>query len=511
MHLRLPIALFLSLACSAALAGASTGDDWLTYNGSYAGDRYSTLAQINRSNVAGLHVVCAFQLGVLGPMQSGIVETGGTMYVTQDDDTFALDARTCRQRWKNSYNGPGRKSGIADRGVALLDGMLYRGTRDSHLIAIDAATGTTRWDVQVSDSSDGSATPGAPLAWQGKVFIGLAGSEFGVKGKIMAFSTADGHRLWTFDTIPTGDEPGANTWGRADTTATGGGSWWTSETLDPQTGTVFFPIGNPAPDYYADYRPGANLYTDSIVALDASTGKLRWYFQLVPNDYHDWDTTVPPIRFIAADGKPMFAFAGKDGYLFTMDATTHAIVAKVPVTTITNADKPFTAEGTYFCPNMGVEWNGPAYSPLAKLAYVNAVDWCSTIKLGEVRYVKGQSFLGSANGSGLRDPVKTGWLTAADPLSGKVAWKYHAPSPLVAGITVTAGGVLFTGEVGGPFDAFDAATGKLLYQFDTGGSVGGGVATYSVGGKQYVAVESGNRSRASLQGDGSAMVFVFSL
>jgi alcohol dehydrogenase (cytochrome c) len=502
--------LVAALVCGSA-ARASTSNNVPTYNGSYSGDRYSTLTQIDRQNVARLRPVCSFQLGKVGPMQSSLIVQDGAIYFTQDDETYAIDARNCKQIWHSSYVDAAKKSAIANRGVAYLDGVLYRGTMDAHLIALDAKTGKTLWDVPVADTADGSAVSGSPIAWNGKIFLGLSGAESGVRGKIMAFSTTNGTLLWTFDTVPAGSEAGADTWGTMGAAATGGGSWWTSATLDPTSGTVYFPIGNPAPDSAPASRPGANLYTNSEVALDANTGLLRWYFQLVPNDYHDWDTTVPPAMFTAANGKPMLAFAGKDGNLFLLDAVTHGLVAKVPVTTITNADKPITPEGTYFCPNMGVQWNGPAYSERDKLVYINSVDWCSTIKLGVAHYVKGGPFLGSTNGSGLRGDERTGWLHAVDPTTGKIAWQYHADGPMVAGITTTASGLLFTGEYTGLFDAFDSSSGKTLYQFQTGAPMAGGVVTYAVGGKQYVAASSGNTSVASLHGGGAGTVYVFSL
>jgi len=500
----------VTIAAIATNARAATQNDVPTYNGSLNGDRYSTLKQIDRSNAGELRPVCAFQIGTPGPMQSSLIERAGVLYFTQMDDTFAINATTCRRLWQNTYISSGRKAGISNRGVALLDGMLYRGTTDSHLLAIDATSGKTVWDVTVSDSSDGSAVSGAPIAWQGKVFVGLAGAESGVKGRIMAFATSDGHKLWTFDTVPTGDEAGADSWA-PNAALTGGGSWWTSATLDPKSATVFFPVGNPAPDYAPDYRPGANLYTDSVLALDANTGALRWYYQLVAHDSHDWDTTDPPMSFTAKNGTPMYAFGGKNGYLMLMNATTHAIVHKIAVTTISNVDAPFTPEGTHYCPNQGMQWNGPAYSGSDKLVFASSVDWCSTVKSGVVRFEKGQQFLGSANGSGVRDTDRTGWIYAVEPVSGRTVWRYHAAGPVVAGMTATAGGLLFAGEYTGFFDAFDASTGKLLYQFQTGAPMAGGVITYAVGGRQLVAAVSGNRSIAALQGDGAGMVYVFSL
>src|SRR5579884_790432 len=475
-----------------------TNVDWLMYNGTYTGDRFSPLAQINRNNVSRLRPLCAFQLGELGPMQAGPVIHNGVMFITTETSTYAIDAANCRLKWKNTYKPVGPQQGRANRGVALLDGKLFRGTPDAHLLALDEHTGKTLWDVTVADSSNGSSTIAAPLAWNGKVYMGIAGSELGVKGKMYAFDAKDGHVVWSFDLIPTGNQPGAETWGNADAALTGGGGVWTTFTLDPSDGSLYIPVGNPAPDFSADYRPGANLYTCSIVVLDANTGKLRWYYQVIPHDYHDWDMAAAPAIFRAANGKKIIGFAAKNGYLYTMDAAPHKILNRVAVTTVSNQSAPLTTEGTHYCPSIGgTEWNGPAYSPIDKLEYVDAVDWCTTVRLGEVRYIKGQVFLGTANGYGTPDKSSSGWLTAVDPLTGKIAWRFHSDAPMVAAVTPTAGGLVFSGEMSGDFRVFNSATGKILYTFNTGGSVAGGIATYMIGGKQYVAVVSGNRSRTA--------------
>jgi glucose dehydrogenase len=240
------------------------------------------------------------------------------------------------------------------------------------------------------------------------------------------------------------------------------------------------------------------------------TGKLRWYYQAIPHDYHDWDMAAAPAIFTAANNEQLITFAPKNGYLYTLDYKTHALLYKVPVTTVANQDAPLTADGTHYCPSIGgTEWNGPAYSPVDKLIYVDAVDWCTTVKLGSVRYIKGQLFLGTSNGYGNPDASSTGWITAVDPLTGKPAWKFHAPSPMVAAVTPTAGGLVFSGDTDGNFYAFNSTTGKRLYSFYTGGSVAGGIATYMVNGKQYVAVTSGNQSRTSFAQIGAPIVFVF--
>jgi PQQ-dependent dehydrogenase (methanol/ethanol family) len=495
----------------AAGAGAPN-TDWMMYNGNYLGDRYSPLAQINRQNVSRLRPVCAFQLGELGPMQAGPVIHNGVMFVTNEHDTIALDATNCKVKWTNVYKATGIEQGRANRGVALLDGKVYRGTPDAHLLALDEATGKTIWDIPVRDSADGSSTISAPIAWKNLVFMGSAGSELGVRAKMYAFGASDGHLAWTFDLIPSGDEAGANTWENPDTALTGGGGTWSSFALNPADGTLFIPVGNPAPDFLDSYRPGANLYTSSIVALDAMTGKLRWYYQAIPHDFHDWDMAAAPAIFKAANGRQLITFAPKNGYLYTVDYKTHKLLNKVAVTTVANQSAPLSDVGTHFCPSIGgTEWNGPAYSSTDKLTYVDAVDWCTTVKLGTVRYISGHSFLGSANGYGTPDASSTGWLTAVDPLTGRVAWKFHGSSPMVSAVTPTAGGLVFGGETQGNFYAFNSTTGKVLYTFNTGGSVAGGVASYAVDGKQYLAVTSGNQSRTTFLKTGAPIVFVFAL
>ena len=508
----LTLAVVLTLTVAGLGRAATTDTDWLMYNGSYTGDRYSALDQINKTNAGSLHPVCAFQLGELGPMEAGPVIHNGVMFVTSMDNTFALDARTCKQIWKYAYTSTGLHIGRLNRGVAVLDGRVFRGTPDSHMIALDEKTGSLLWNVPVTDSSDGSSTIAAPVAWNGKVYMGIAGGDLGARGKMFAFDAADGHQLWSFDLVPTGNEFGANTWGHADSALTGGGATWTNFTLDTQNHTIFVPVGNPGPDFSTAYRPGDNLFTCSIVALDANTGKLQWYYQVIPHDYHDWDQAAAPAIFTAANGKRMITFAGKNGFLYTLDYASHKLLNKVAVTTIANQDAPLTIEGTHYCPSIGgTEWNGPAYSPLDKLTYVDAVDWCTTTKLGEVRYIKGHTFLGSGNGYGQSDKENSGWLTAVDPITGKTAWKYHASLPMVAAVTPTAGGVVFAGEMAGDFDAFDSANGKKLYSFNTGGAIAGGIAPYTIDGKEYIAVTSGNQSRTSIPTLGSPMVYVFSL
>ena len=280
--------------------------------------------------------------------------------------------------------------------------------------------------------------------------------------------------------------------------------------LDRDTGTLFVPVGNPGPDYKKDMRPGANLFSISTVALDAKTGKLKWWYQLRANDDHDWDATV--VSLFDAGGKKLVATAGKEGILHVVRREDGKLVFKLPMTTLLNHDVPFTPEGVRVCPVAGVQWNGAAHSPQTGLLYVNAIDWCTVFKSGkDPKWVATVPYTGLANGWGSNDPISkwSGWTNAIDPVTGKMAWRVKWPTPMYAAITPTAGNVLFTGDLNGNFLALDARDGKTLYSFDTGGPVAGGVITYEVKGKQYVAVASGH-SGGSIPLTGSTTVVIFS-
>jgi glucose dehydrogenase len=332
--------------------------------------------------------------------------------------------------------------------------------------------------------------------WNGLVYIGTAGANWGQKARMMALRTTDGHRVWNFDLIPTGNEPGAQTWGKASTASTGGGSTWTSYSLDPKTGLIYVPVGNPAPDFSGDYRPGANLYTDSLVVLDAKTGSLKWYYQLIPHDVHDYDLAAPPALVDTPGGKALAIIAGKDCTLRALDRATGKLVYQSAVCQRSNTTEPPTPNGTRVCPGWigGVEWNGPAYDGPQNTVFVNSVDWCGSYHLAQARYVAGTFFLG---GAFVQDPPSAGRgsLTALDADTGAIKWKYYSKSPMVAAVTPTAGGLVFTGEIGGRFLALDSQTGSVRYSYDTKGAIAGGIVTYMQNDKQYVAVEAGNESR----------------
>ena len=282
-----------------------------------------------------------------------------------------------------------------------------------------------------------------------------------------------------------------------------------SYALDRESGTLFVPVGNPGPDFNRRMRPGANLFTDSIVALDARSGKLRWWYQLRANDDRDWDTTV--VSLFDFDGKKLVAAAGKDGVLHVVDRAGGAPRFRIPVTTLLNPDTPLTSEGVRVCPIGGVQWNGPAYSPMTRLLYVNAIDWCTLLKLGpDPKWVPTQPYTGLLTGWGIDDPVgqAQGWINAVDPKTGTMAWRVRWPTPMYAALTPTAGNVIFTGDLQGRFLVLDARSGNTLYEYDTGGPIAGGVVTYEREGRQYVAVAAGHVSGAiPFAGDTRIMIF----
>ncbi|GHF41716.1 PQQ-dependent dehydrogenase (methanol/ethanol family) [Deinococcus metalli] len=481
--------------------------DWPMYNRTFDGQRYSPLSGITADNASKLGVKCVFQVGEVGAFQVGPVVYQGKMYITTAHATIALNADTCTKLWTSTYTPKGPEPFNTNRGVALYGGMLFRGTTDGHLLALDAKTGATLWDTWVADSAKGYFLSAAPAAANGLVYMGEAGADWGANGHIYAFDAKTGKRVWTFNVIPTGKEPGAETWQKG--AEHGGGSLWTTLTLDAASNQLYVSIGNPAPDLNGGLRPGANLYTDSVVVLDGKTGKLDWYAQQIPHDTHDWDTAASPVLY-EAGGKKIMTVANKGGWIYFYDRDTKKLFAKEETTTHLNADKAVSLTGRRDCPGTlgGVEWNGPALDPTAGMLYVNSVDWCATYKIGETRYVDGSFYFG---GTGTFDPVKDarGWVRAYNAATGKPAWQKKMPTPMISGITPTAGGVVFTGDQNGDFYALNAKDGATLYRFRTGGSIGGGIVTYAVGGQQYVAVASGNASRSIWSTTGAATIFVF--
>jgi alcohol dehydrogenase (cytochrome c) len=492
-------------------AAPGPGANWPSYNGNLTSQRYSSLSDITPQNASQLKPVCHTALKEIGPLQATPIAIDGTLYVTTARDTYALNGTDCKLKWENDYTPKDPEPFPNNRGVAISRNTLVRGESDGHLIAIDVATGKTLWDVAPASGARGEFLSSAPVIWNNTAYIGTAGSDWGVKGRMMAFDIKDGRQKWSFTTVASGNDPNAGSWGGVRAQETGGGGMWTSYTLDPQTGEIFVPVANPAPDFASGYRPGSNLYTDSIVVLDARTGKLKWYWQSIPHDVHDWDMSTAPV-LITDKRKQIVATSSKDGFIYGLDRATHKLIYKTAEVRTVNFDKQPTSAGVRICPGVlgGSEWNGPAFDQRDNLLITPMDDWCATLKLGATRYVPGQFFFG---GSYAQDDISSarGTLTATDAESGKITWQYKSQSPMLAGVTPTATGVTFTGDMAGNILAFNSSNGKLLFKNKTQGSIAGGVITYAANGKQYIAATSGNISRLTWGVQGKPSIVIYSL
>jgi alcohol dehydrogenase (cytochrome c) len=501
----------------ATLNAAVQSTDWLIHTHDYAGTRHSPLDQLNAENVSRIAPTCLFQVAEATNFQTGPIIYNGVMYLTTRASTIAIDAASCKPKWKETWTPRGDTVWERNRGVAIKDGYLVRGTPDGYLLAMSSETGTLLWARRVANAEAGETFTMAPVIYEDMILIGPAGSENNIQGWVGAFRLSDGASVWRFNTVPKPDEPGYETWNDPAGIPMGGGAVWTSFAVDIRTGDLHAAATNPSPDLPVHLRRGSNLYTNSLLVLDVHTGKLRWHRQVTPNDSHDWDLThATPIIEAAVNGvtRRLAVTAGKDGMLRTFDRDTQELVYSTPVTSIENADVPITTEPTRACPGHlgGVEWNGPAYNPEANMLYVNAVDWCTTFTaFQEIRHIPGKTYMG---GTVELDPLEQsrGWLSAIDASTGAVAWQYESPRPMVAAVTTTAGNLVLTGELGGDFLVFDTRTGRELYRFNTGGSMGGGVVTYAVDGRQYIAAASGSPSSFWVdEYPGAPTIVVFSL
>lgn len=486
---------------------------WLSYNGNVNGQRYADLRQINTGNVAQLGEICRLQVDEAGSFHSGIIQVDGTLFVTTATDTLAVDATTCALRWRHHYDTQehGGTALQVNRGVAYASGRLFRGTVDGRLLAIDAKDGTTLWQYQIGDPQQGEFFAAAPQVFQGLVIIGAAGGDWGIRGRVMAFDAATGREVWRFYTIPQGDDPGAESWKNAPSARYGGGGTWTTYTLDMAAGEVFIPVGNPAPDFLPEHRPGENLYSNSLVVLDAATGKLKWYHQLLSNDGLDLDLGAAPALYYNSKGERMVAFGGKDGYLYGVNRETKKRVFKTAVTTVTEPKLLPDGKTLELCPGIlgGVEWNGPAVDRANHAIVVGSVDWCATMTRDEEFEFKPGTF--NFGGSYKQLEKSRGWIVAVDADTGAVRWQYEAPAPQISGITPTAGGLIFAGDTAGRFVALDSKSGKPLYTAETGGALAGGVITYMRDNRQYVAFASGNVSRLTFGAVGRPTLVVYGL
>jgi alcohol dehydrogenase (cytochrome c) len=511
-----------------ARAAPDESRDWAAYNGALTGTRFSPLSEITSANAASLRRICDFDLGERANFQSGLVVVGGTMYFTTAINTFAIDAASCRMRWKHSYifrPGPPFDPNKTNRGLAYLvtasGPRIFRGANDGRVIALDASTGRELWNVVAGDPARGETFPAAPTAWRDLVYMGNAGGDnFGVTGRVMAFDVSTGGRVWSTELVARSGDASRSWPPETERRPRGGGATWTTYTLDTLTATLYVSTGNPLPDFAGDARAGANLYTTSVVALDAITGVIRGHYVVLEGDVHDWDVAAAPVLATSRAGKALVAAAGKDGHLYAFERESRRRVFRTPVTTIENVEAPLTEAGTRFCPgvNGGTEWNGPAFSPLTNAFYVNSVDWCTTVKVAParaLRNVKGLPWTGSAERFvpfGANDTTWKGWLTSVDADDGSVRWRHPSETPLIAGVTATAGGVVLSADLRGIFFALDASDGRELFRHDVGRPMGGGVVTYEANGRQLIAVAAGLHSPVAWKLESApARVVVFGL
>lgn len=483
-------------------AGPQT-TDWLMSEHDYAGQRYVDAKQITRANVKNLRPVCLYQPGDTYTFQANPVVYHGVMFITTRNSVIALDATNCEVRWRYDRVSrmPENYPLMMHRGVALKDGKLVYGTHDGFLVALDAGTGALLWETDATQPNQpgGGGFTASPTIFEDLVYLGPAGSETGAQGWIGAFKLSTGEPVWRFNTIPKDGEPGAETWPDKAARDNGGAATWGTRALDVATGRLYVPVANATPDFNSEVRPGDNLYGSTMVVLDARTGKLQWHFQVTPHDFADYDLTHATPMFDATIGgkaRRLVTTVGKEGLLHVLDRDSHEVLYKVPVTTRLNNDISVTEaarRGVKICPGYigGVQWNGPAYSPHASMLYVNAVDWCDIVK----------------------DPPESsrGWLTAIDARTGQIAWKYQSQRPLLAAVTATSADLLFTGELQGNFLALDAKNGDVLYRFNTGGRMNGGVMTYVAGGKQFVAAASGTANSFWKADPASSTLIIFAL
>jgi len=499
-----------------ATPNAITGD-WPSYNKTLTSERYSQLSQINTKNVGKLKVLCTYDTGRYTSFETGPIMVNGALIGTTEHDIFSIDPTNCHENWRTHVDYKPASLLAVNRGAAYLDGLLFRGTEDGRVLAYDIKTGKRVWEATIADPKIGESTPAAPIAWNGLVFIGNAGGDNkGVKGRMYALDAKTGKIVWEFYLVPkTEGDPtrgpqGATpldmtTWKNAPGTPITGGATWTSYTLDPVTGELYIPGGNPAPDFAIGPREGENLYSGSVVVLDAKTGAYKRDFKLVPKDWHDWDVSTAPALIQTEGGKKLLSVAPKDGHLYGFDLATNTMLYRTPVTRIENADAPFAIDkAVHFCPGTvgGAEWNGPAYDPQTNLILIGEVDWCATVRLQndeQIQEVKpGKPWSGMAT----INPYRTygtpdsfgnwaGWVYAADADTGVWKWRLKSNYPILSGMTPTAGGIVFFGDMGGNFYVLDAANGQRLWGQKIGGAIGGGVITYTADGVQRVAVATG--------------------
>ncbi len=488
--------------------------NWLTFGGDYSSQRHSLLTQITPANVANLRPAWVYQQADTSKWEVTPIVVDGVMYISERPNVVtALDAKTGRPLW--NYRRPAIPAdapvccGTNNRGVTVLGDAVYFNTFDAHLVCIDANTGLERWDKVVIDYKLGYSTTGAPLALKDKIIVGIAGGEFGIRGFLDAYDAKTGERAWRFYTIPAQGEPGNETWGGGDSWKTGSAATWVTGSFDPALNTIYWGTGNPGPSYNGDDRPGDNLYANSVVALDADTGKLKWHFQFTPHDLHDWDSCQVPVLFEGTvNGKPrkMLSFTNRNGFYFALDRTSGefisggAFVKQTWAKGLDDRGRPIvlpgttpTPEGVLVYPGLGggANWAAPAYNPLTGFIYVNTAENFGQTYFKQVRPYEVGGHFENGGGRNVLGEEPYGALKAIEAATGKIVWEHKMQNRSGANVLSTVTGLVFSGTAEGEFYALDAKTGQELWTFAGGSRIGGGAISFLVDGKQRIAVPIG--------------------
>jgi alcohol dehydrogenase (cytochrome c) len=491
---------------------------WPSYNRTLTSQRYSPLSEINTQTVRGLKVLCSYETHLRESFETGPLVIDGALIGTTAADIFSIDPSNCKENWRTHEDYDSSNPLTVNRGAAYLGGRLFRGALDGRVLAYDFKTGKRLWATTIADPKAGELVDAATIAWNGLVFIGSTlGDLKGVKGRVYALAADSGRIVWETYLVPKapsdptrgpqGTMPASAiaSWRNAPDVPISGGGNWTSYTLDPATGRLYVPVGNPSPDFVKSLREGANLYTNTVVVLDAKTGAYIHHFPVAPADWHDWDVTNAPSINVTRGGKQLLSFAPKNGFLYGFDLATNELLYRSPVTRIENADAPLsTDKDTRFCPGSsgGGEWNGAAYDPQNNFVLTGQVEWCTTVRLEPDKKVKaiakgriwmGNSAVNPLDVLGGNDPHSqwAGWLYATDADSGHWKWRLKTNYPILSGVTPTGGGIVFFGDMGGNFWVVNASNGQRLWGQKLEGAIGGGVVTYTAGGSQKVAVAVG--------------------
>ena len=491
----------------------SEPENWMMYSGTLDSQRYSRLDQINTDNVTELEMKWSYQIPVIDRAETVPTVVDGVMFITEAPSNLtAVDARTGRVYWRYDHELPEDLRiccGRNNRGVAILGETLFMSTLDAHLVAIDARTGNVLWDVEVADYEAGYSKTAAPLIVKDKVVTGIAGGEFGIRGFIDAYDPVTGELEWRTYAIPGPGEPGNDSWS-GDSWKTGGAATWITGSYDSELNLIYWGTGNPGPDWNGDVRLGDNLYSDSALALNGDTGEIAWHFQFTPHDVHDYDSIqVPILADIEYQGstRKVMMWANRNAFFYTIDRETGEFLEGEAYASQTWAQgldpngRPIrvpgmapTYEGILVSPPIvgATNWYSPGYSQQTGLFYVTSFDGEQEFFKRDEDYEEGERFTGG--GGRYNQPMDAfhSSIRAINPATAEIEWEFPIMPRSSAGITTTAGGIVFTGSADGYFFALDAASGEELWHISLGARVHAAPMTYAIDGQQFVTIASGN-------------------